>query len=177
MRRTPDASPFDTQLLGRDAAARCLAALGLQSVPRWHVEVALDNGHHTRFHLNIYAEEWGFAFHHARRSSWIRVTDAPFVHGRDDFGLLASTPDLATLNSFLAHLEMQFSIALRRSDAAIRTNIPGAARAVRAWLMHNAHAAEQSCGDEMHDDIRCTLARGHAGDHLFASTDGTLRWK
>src|SRR6185312_10788992 len=48
----------------------------------------------SRFHLDIYLEEWGVFFCHAGQSSRIRVTDMAFVHGRDDFQLLGVTPQL-----------------------------------------------------------------------------------
>ena len=48
--------------------------------PRWHVEIVLEavGQPDSRFHLEVYAEEWGFKFCHAGRVSWIRVTDVPF---------------------------------------------------------------------------------------------------
>ena len=118
---------------GRDEAAAWLRGLELAYVPRWHVEVALDAGP-TRFHINIYEEEWGFAFRHAGRASWIRVVDRPFVHGRDDFDLLARTPALHRLKSFIVELEREHGIELRRDAATIRTNVPDGAPRVRAWL-------------------------------------------
>lgn len=118
---------------GRDAAHAWLQSIGLQPVPRWHVEVSLEAGT-SRFHLNVYAEEWGFAFHHARRSSWIRVTDIPFVHGRDDFGLLATTPDIFGIGAFVKKLEAEHQIELPRATAIVRSNIENAAPAVRRWL-------------------------------------------
>lgn len=177
-RRTGDFGPYEPAH-GRDVAARWLTALGLSAVPRWHIEVGLEAGHGTRFNLNVYAEEWGFAFHHARRSSWIRVTDIPFVHGRDDFGLLATVPELPALNTFVCQLEAQHGIELLHLQATVRTNISNAAPIVRRWLAQPsiADSDQHMCGDEMHGGIRCTLARGHAGHHAFKSGDGALRWK
>jgi hypothetical protein len=167
---------------GRDEAGAWLHALGLDAVPRWHVEVSLDAGAGTKFHLNVYAEEWGFAFHHARRSSWIRVTDIPFVHGRDDFGLIVRVPALVALAAFLTSLEAEHGFKLPRTNTAVRTNIDGAAPVVRRWLSRGGERSRrrtsvERCGDEMHDGIRCTLERGHDGHHVFESDEGAVRWK
>lgn len=166
---------------GRHEAAAWLDALGLEPLPRWHVEVSVDAAAATKFHLNVYAEEWGFAFHHARRSSWIRVTDIPFVHGRDDFGLIAHVPELFSVGNFIVALEREHRFELRRSSAAVRSNVAGATAAVRRWLSresaHSRRGTIEPCGDEMHDGIRCTLERGHDGHHAFESSEGALRWK
>src|SRR5689334_6809997 len=69
--------------------------LGLNPPPgtlRWHAEISLDvvdgparvefdDRTDTRFHIDVYSEEWGYFFCHGGRVSWIRVTDIPFVHG------------------------------------------------------------------------------------------------
>lgn len=112
---------------------------------RWHVEVLLDvlearapsehdESTAIRFHIDIYSEEWGFYFCHGGRSSWIRVTDQPFVHGRDDYNLLGLTPSLADIGQLLRHLELKHKIRFRREHANIRTNVPSAEPAVRAWV-------------------------------------------
>lgn len=186
-RRTGDDAPSAVKQRtadwhGRDEAGAWLHALGLEPLPRWHVEVSLDAGAGTKFNLNVYAEEWGFAFHHARRSSWIRVTDIPFVHGRDDFGLIAHVPALVSLAPFLTSLEAEHGFKLARTSAAVRSNIDGAAPMVRRWLSRNSvrsrpRADVEPCGDEMHEGIRCTLERGHDGHHAFESDEGALRWK
>lgn len=88
----------------------------------------------TRFHVHIYAEEWGYRFSHAGRASWIRVTDIPFVHGRDDFDLVAMTPPLENLGAFLRALEAEHGLTFRRAHAAIASTIPGAEGAVRKWI-------------------------------------------
>ncbi|HEY2732945.1 MAG TPA: hypothetical protein VGI70_03125, partial [Polyangiales bacterium] len=97
---------------GRVAAAGWLQARALQTIggARWHVEIALDvvdqpasaeydERTASRFHIEIFGEEWGFFFCHAGRASWIRVTDVAFVHGRDEFGLLGVTPDLSQIGA------------------------------------------------------------------------------
>ncbi len=159
---------------GRAEAAAWLDALGLRPVPRWHIEVVLDAGPSTKLALNIYAEEWGFAFHHARRSSWIRVTDIAFVHGRDDFGLITRMPPLLALGMFAANLETEYDIELARSRAIIRSNLSGATSVVRRWLRESP---VEPCGNEMHDGIRCTRAKGHDGHHAYETREGALRWK
>jgi hypothetical protein len=121
--------------LGADAAAKWLAALSLEPTPRWYAEIELANGE-SRFQLNIYAEEWGFAFHHGDQASWIRVTDIPFVHGRDDYSLLAHTPDLLDIGGFITSLEKTHGLAFARHDAVVRTNLDGAKDVIRAWLEH-----------------------------------------
>jgi len=112
---------------------------------RWYVEIALgidsappqfDRRDGTRFHIELFAEEWGFLFCHAGRTSWIRVTDVPFVHGRDEFQLILRTPPLSSIGKLLRHVERQHGLAFARAHAAVRTNLgdPGAERAVRAWI-------------------------------------------
>jgi hypothetical protein len=118
---------------GRDEAAAWLRSLGLKGLGRWHVEATLASGA-TRFHLYVYAEEWGFAFHHGRQSSWIRVTDIPFVHGRDDFKLIRELGALSDLRDVIERLELEHELAFARATAVVRTNITGAAAAVRRWL-------------------------------------------
>lgn len=120
---------------GARASDLWLTMLGLRANGRWHVEISLVAGLDSALDLNVYAEEWGFAFHHAGRSSWIRVTDIPFVHGRDDHELIRRTPDLAELGTLLAMLEHEHGITFRRANASVRTNVPGALEAVRAWLV------------------------------------------
>lgn len=111
--------------------------------PRWFVEIALGIGHEppafdrqdgTRFHLELFAEEWGFLFCHDDRTSWIRVTDVPFVHGRDEHKLLHRTPPLTGVGKLLRSIEQQHGLAFARAHAAVRTNIGDGEPAVRTWL-------------------------------------------
>jgi hypothetical protein len=120
---------------GRDESAAWLQALGLQSLTRWHVEIEMHAGPVTSFQLHVYSEEWGYAFHHAARSSWIRITDIAFVHGLDEHRLLATVPELISLPVYLRELEREHRFELARSRAKIRTNIDDAAGAVRRWLL------------------------------------------
>jgi hypothetical protein len=124
----------ETELHGRDEAAAWLAAMQLAPAPHWYVETTLVADSATRFHLNVYAEEWGFVFHHRDRSSWIRVTDIPFIHGRDDFELLTSVPELISMQLFLTDLEIEHGIVFDRPGAAIRSSLPNADDPVRAWF-------------------------------------------
>ena len=112
---------------------------------RWHVEIALDVQHDraptdfdesvaTRFHLNIYSEEWGVYFCHAGRSSWIRVTDIAFVHGRDDYRLLAIMPPLEDVGTLLRRIEQQHGLGFQRRYASIKTNVPSLEPAIRGWV-------------------------------------------
>lgn len=169
---------------GAEAAGRWLSALGLPPAPRWYVEIAVVGDADASFDLNIYAEEWGFCFQIAGAGSWIRVTDVPFIHGRDDFRLLKRLPDLLAINALLHDLEQDHSIAFGRAAATVRTNLPNAEPIVRDWLLQpfpfsTVKKTVELCGDEMHAGIRCSRSKGHDGDHEFQGSDGTgqLRWK
>jgi hypothetical protein len=109
--------------------------------PKWSVEIVLVpegeqvlDGATTSFQLAIYAEEWGFSFSHGSSLSWIRVTDVPFVHGRDELQLLAATPPLKRIGELLYQIERRFGLRFDRPRATIRTTIAGAEPKIRAWL-------------------------------------------
>src|SRR4051812_3221545 len=82
---------------GARAARRWLDDRGLRAHgPGWYVDIMLDVVDRpasqtysaeldSRFTLSVYSVEWSYFFCHGRRASWIRVLDAPEVHGRDDF--------------------------------------------------------------------------------------------
>jgi hypothetical protein len=121
-------------------------SVGANGVLRWHAEIALDvidgpapeefDEHvASRFHIDIYAEEWGFYFCHGGHASWIRVTDIPFVHGRDDFAVLSATPSLEHIGSLLRELEARYAIRFQRDRALVRTNVPRAEPSIREWVM------------------------------------------
>jgi hypothetical protein len=116
------------------AAAAWLLARGLfPRDPRWFVEVELVAGEDTRFVIEVYTEEWGIAFHHAGRVSWIRVTDIPFVHGRDEHDLLGEVPTLRDIGSLVSTLERRYGIRFPR-DPMIRTSLSdGAESNIRHW--------------------------------------------
>src|SRR5687767_3532480 len=93
---------------GADEAAAWLAARGIATggKTRWNVNIALDvvdapataayaGDTATRFHLDIYRDEWGFVFVHRGKTSHIRRTDRAFVSGTDGHALLARMPPLA----------------------------------------------------------------------------------
>lgn len=133
--------------LGSLAAAAWLAARGgaAPTLERWHVEVALDVVQRrapsefdettaTRFHLDIYLEEWGVFFCHSGQSSRIRVTDIAFVHGRDDFQLLGVTPQLRDIGWLLRHVEQRAGLKFMREHADVKTNLPSVEPAVRSWI-------------------------------------------
>jgi hypothetical protein len=112
---------------------------------RWHVEIALDvldepapseydEATATRFHIDIYGEEWGFFFCYRGRSSWIRITDIAFVHGRDDYQLLASVPALKDIGTLIRRLETEFRVRFQRGHAHVRTNLPNLEPIVRNWI-------------------------------------------
>ena len=132
---------------GMRAAQAWLAARGLSAptLTRWHATIVLgtedgapalelDERVETRLRIEIYSEEWGYFFCHGGRASWIRVTDVPFVHGRDDFKLLAMTRSLEDLGTLVRSLEQQHGLVFRRDHAVIRTNVANAEVAIRQWV-------------------------------------------
>lgn len=137
----------DGRPLGATAATAWLRSLSTTqpSQTHWNVEIALDVVHGraptewdeataTRFHIDVYTEEWGFYFCHGGRSSWIRVTDIPFVHGRDEFSLLGKTPALSDVGALVRDLEASHGVRFQRQHATIRTNLPSIEPAVRGWI-------------------------------------------
>lgn len=133
---------------GMLAARTWLTARSLTAptLTRWHATVSLgitdqrptvelDERVDTRFRIEIYSEEWGYFFCHGGRASWIRVTDIPFVHGRDDFQLLAATPALKDLGQLLRRVEKQHGLRFRRDHALVRTNLAHAELEIRRWVL------------------------------------------
>lgn len=169
---------------GAEAAERWRLALGLSTVPRWFVEITIAAEGGARFDLQVYGEEWGFTFAHGGRTSWIRVTDVPFAHGRDEHGLLDKTPDLLAVHALLAQLERDHGLVFRLDAPSVRTNLPDVENPIRDWLVQpppytTVKQTVELCGNEMHAGIRCTLSKGHNGDHEYQDLDGRgqLRWK
>ncbi len=105
-------------------------ALGIDESPltdTWRGEAA------TRLHVFIYPQEWGFLFCHANQTSWIRIADRAYVHGRDDYALVSSTPPLRELSAFARELERRHQLAFRRDRALVRTNLLAIDDRVRDW--------------------------------------------
>jgi hypothetical protein len=140
-------SPFSRQRhAGALAAGAWLAARGLARPPGgWDVAIAVEvfdrpaspsltNPAEARFELAISSTEWGFLFCHRGRLSWIRVTDVPYVHDRDDHELLRRVPPLRDVGSLVRSVEHRSAINFRRQHASISTNLPGAEPAIRAWV-------------------------------------------
>lgn len=132
---------------GALAASTWMRSIGRPppAMQRWNVEVLLgiaakrpstdyDATTETRFHIAIYSEEWGVFVCHGGRSSWVRVTDVPFVHGRDDFGLLPTLPPLKDVGTLLRRLETLLALRFSREHATIHTNLPAIEHAVRRWV-------------------------------------------
>ena len=94
-----------------------------------------DRASSTRFQLEIYAQEWGYVFRHQGKVSWIRVTDIPFVHGRDEHGLLPRTPKLREIGPFVRQLEQLHGVLLPRDSALIRSSIRDAEVPLRLWAL------------------------------------------
>src|SRR5262245_56570308 len=111
--------------VGASEAAAWLSARGLGGLAkRWDVSIVLPGADvTTRLHLAIAHDEWGFIFHHGAATTSIRVTDAPRVHDRDDFNLLASAPRLRDMGAFVQSLEDRYELTFDRRAATIYTTI------------------------------------------------------
>jgi hypothetical protein len=112
---------------------------------RWYAEIALDirdaaadydfdETIATRFHLDIYREEWGVWFCHRGKSSRIVCSDVIRVHGADAYGLLAIMPRLRDIGGLIRRLESAHGIHFARHHAAVCTNLPALEPAIRAWI-------------------------------------------
>lgn len=116
------------------ATAAWLVARNIYPTERtWYVEISLY-AEGVRFDIEIFAEEWGFAFHRDDQLSWIRVTDIPFVHGRDDFDLLGETSSLRDIGRVVQLLENRFHVAFDREGATIRTSLSDSEAEIREWI-------------------------------------------
>ena len=136
------------QGIGPQATATWLRARSMAAPPatlRWHIEIALgldeaelppefDEAQASRFHLDLYAEEWSLFFCHGGKASCVRITDLAFVHGRDEHALLAIVPPLRDIGMLLRELERRHGIQFQRKHAVVRTNLANAEPAVRSWL-------------------------------------------
>jgi hypothetical protein len=116
------------------ASAAWLAARDvLPADARWSVEIALTTADESaRFAIEIFAEEWGISFRLHDRMSWIRVTDVPFVHGRDDFELLRRTPRLDAMRSLVRALEHEHQIRFNRETPYVLSSF-GREDVITAW--------------------------------------------
>jgi hypothetical protein len=120
---------------GPIASAAWLTARDLYpKEPRWHAVIALESLPGTTLAIEIFAEEWGFRFTHDAKESWIRVTDVPFVHGRDEHELITQIPPLRDFGTLVRSLEQRFGVRFLRRRAAIRTSIAHSDRAIRRWV-------------------------------------------
>jgi hypothetical protein len=145
-----DAAPRGSTVTAGGLAASTWLANRSIAVPagaRWHVEIALgvtatppplhvdrESSGTTMFHLDIYAEEWGFHVSTPGKSSWIRVTDIAFVHGRDEFQLLAVCPPLKDIGLLVRRFEQMHRVRFQRQLATITTNLDHAEPPIRSWL-------------------------------------------
>jgi hypothetical protein len=132
---------------GAVEAAEWLAARGLTTAKtRWNVNVSLDvvdapapaiyaREKDTRFHLDIYRDEWGLVFVHKKKTSHIRRTaNETIVNGFDQHKLRKELPALASIGEFLRALEAKHGVAFERRHALVRSNVAGAQAALRDWL-------------------------------------------
>jgi len=137
--RTRLASVIPSDIMGAAASRAWLEErrLDTRGIRNWFVEIVIDSdAPDTVLDLNIYPEEWGFVFRHGNRVSSIRVTDIPFVHGRDDFRLLSETPPLDRIGDLLATLERRFALRFQRVGPRVKTNLARAVVVVGPWLVH-----------------------------------------
>lgn len=109
--------------------------------PRWFVEVtfgvagaASDKDDTTQLRIELFSEEWGFWFRREGKVSWVRVTDVPFVHGRDEHALLRDTPALKNIGRLVRALEERFDIRFDRDAPLIRTSLLGTEQTIRDWI-------------------------------------------
>jgi len=119
------------------ATAQWLLARNLTAPhPKWYVEVTLrtEAPGGTELRIELFSEEWGFWFGHEDKVSWIRVTDLPFAHGRDDHGLLELTPPLRNIGVLVRAIEERFGIRFVAEAAGVRTSLFGAELAIRDWV-------------------------------------------
>lgn len=125
-----------TTCAGALAAAKWLRHLGLTPPQRgsWRADLELNAGSSTRFSIEVGHVEWGFLFAHAARSSWIRVTDVPFIHDTDDYLLFDQTPPLQSIGLLIRRLERDHQISFRRSNPSVQTDLPGLVPEAMRWL-------------------------------------------
>ena len=124
------------------ASAAWLVARGLTPrEARWYAEIEIATSERelegdlpTLLRVEVFSEEWGVWFRRGDKVSWIRVTDVPFVHGRDDHGLLAITPPLKKIGTLVHELERRFGFRFVIETAVIRTSMFGAEPAIREWI-------------------------------------------
>jgi len=146
----PSAAAKPTGPSGAAEAAEWIAARGLSTAgkTRWNVNVYLDvvdapasevysGATATRFHLDLYRDEWGFVFVHKGKTSHIRRTDAAFVSGDDGHKLLKQMPTLAEVGAFVRALEAKYNVAFKRQHASVRSNLAGAKATLGEWLVES----------------------------------------
>ncbi|MGE5181563.1 MAG: hypothetical protein ACM31C_05860 [Acidobacteriota bacterium] len=124
---------------GAEESTRWLERCDLeQDVGPWFVEIQIvaddDDDAPSTLDLNIYPIEWDITFRRRGQMSSIKVTGAAHVNGCDDFALLDRVTSLDRFGTLLAAIELQHGLRFGRSSAAVRSNLAGAQRIVRAWL-------------------------------------------
>jgi hypothetical protein len=132
---------------GADEAAEWIAARGLSTggKVRWYVRIALDvvdapapemhdGKTATRFHLDVYRDEWGVQFLHKGKTSHVRRVHSTFASGPDQHKLLKELPALAALGAFVRGLEARHGVAFKRQHALVRSNLAGAKTTLAPWL-------------------------------------------
>lgn len=129
----PPGSAIGTNTGALAAAAWCVARDLVPTAARWRVEICLEDlAHDARLLIEIFNDEWGYRLCRGERESWIRVTDIAFVHGHDDFELLARTPRLEHLGVLVRALEDEHAVTFDRVQPMIRSTLDGIER-IATW--------------------------------------------
>ncbi len=136
---------------GADGASNWLRVLRLLELARWHADIVVPCDADTWFELAIDQDGWGFSFRRGERSSSIRVTETRAARERDDFDLLARTPELLAIPELIGMLEREHGIRFRRDATTIRTNVPGAPECTHDWLHGQLGVPPQPRGARMMD--------------------------
>ena len=123
---------------GPPETSQWLAARGLfATIAPWRVSITLHakDSDTTQLLLVIDRNEWGVRFNHENGVSWIRVTNAPTIQERDDFGLMPQLPRLRSIGKLIQSLEDRFEIEFRRPHASIVTNLNNAEQKLLLWVI------------------------------------------
>ena len=122
-----------TTTAGALASSRWVQSLAVTPPAVWRAELELRT-ESSRFTIEVDHREWGYIFCHAGRSSWIRVTDVPFVHDKDDFALLERTPPLRDIGALVRYIEREYKLVFKRCHASVETDVPSLVPESLRWL-------------------------------------------
>jgi hypothetical protein len=88
----------------------------------------------TRFHLDVYTDEWGVMFIHGGKTSHVRKIGDLLDGSGDPHGLQRRLPALSEIATLVRALEAEHGIAFKRDHALVRTNLAGGKKLVGAWI-------------------------------------------